>query len=198
MKDIDNDAIFLLKEAVETKMGFSLKAPTNFDALITCVRNSTNETLSMSTIKRLWGYVNQSSSPRLSTLSILSRFLGFRDFDDFCAKQNNYTIADSEFIDKAAGQVKNLRIGDELILEWKPDRYCKLRYEDDDLFVVLSAIHCKLKKNDRFRASFIALGHPLYASELMRDGVCLNDYVAGKASGIQSISIKHARKRKEE
>ena len=82
MKDIDDDAIFLLKKEVENKMGFSLKAPTNFDALISRVLKETGETLSISTIKRLWGYVSQSSTPRLSTLSILSRFVGYRDFDD--------------------------------------------------------------------------------------------------------------------
>ena len=47
MKDIDDDAIFLLKKEVENKMGFSLKAPTNFDALISRVLKETGETLSV-------------------------------------------------------------------------------------------------------------------------------------------------------
>lgn len=191
MKDIDDDAIFLLKREVENKMGFSLKAPTNFDALIARVQNETNETLSMSTIKRLWGYVSQSSSPILSTLSILSRFLGYRDFDDFCAKERIYTCADSDFISQSGGQVKYLHIGDELVLKWKPGHFCEIRYEDTNKFRVINAISCKLQKNDTFSTSFIAVGHPLYATELMRGGECLNDYVAGKTFGLQSIIIKH-------
>jgi hypothetical protein len=198
MKDIDDDAIFLLKKEVENKMGFSLKAPTNFNALITRVMNETGEMLSISTIKRLWGYVNQPSSPRLSTLSILSRFLRFRDFDDFCLKKRIYTSVDSEFISLTSGEVKDLRIGDELMLEWKPDRFCRIRYEEEDQFKVVNAINCKLQKNDRFHASFVAVGHPLYATELMRGDECLNDYVAGKNSGLLAISIKHAEEKNKE
>ena len=192
MKDIDDDAIFLLKKEVENKMGFSLKAPTNFDALISRVLKETGETLSISTIKRLWGYVSQSSTPRLSTLSILSRFVGYRDFDDFCLKKRIYTSEDSDFIYQTGEQVKDLQIGDELTLEWKPDRFCRIRYEKKDCFRVINAINCKLMKDDTFRASFVAIGHPLYVTELVRNGEFMNDYVAGKTSGLLSISIKHA------
>ena len=192
MKDIDDDAIFLLKKEVENKMGFSLKAPTNFDALISKVLKETGETLSISTIKRLWGYVSQSSTPRLSTLSILSRFVGYRDFDDFCLKKRIYTSEDSDFIYQTGEQVKDLQIGDELTLEWKPDRFCRIRYEKKDCFRVINAINCKLMKDDTFRASIVAVVHPLYVTELVRNGEFMNDYVAGKTSGLLSISIKHA------
>lgn len=197
MKNIDDDAVFLLKKEVEHKMGFSLKAPTNFDALIARVSEEDGETLSMSTIKRLWGYVSSANAPRLSTLSILSSFLGFRDFDDFCIKRRIYTSEDSDFITSAEGQTKGLHVGDELMLEWRPDRFCRLRYESKDCFKVINSINCKLLKGDTFRASFVAVGHPLFVTELMRGGECLNDYVAGKSSGLLSVNIRHTSEEEE-
>lgn len=192
MKNIDDDTIFLLRKEVENEMGFSLKAPTNFDALITRVQKKTGESLSLSTIKRLWGYVDSTNSPRLSTLSILSRYLGYRDFDDFCLKKSVYTSEDSAFISLTNDQVKDLQKGDELMLEWKPDRFCRIRYETKDKFKVINAVNCKLQKGDTFLASFVAVGHPLFATDLVRDGKRISNYVAGKSSGILSISIKHA------
>lgn len=40
--------------------------------------------ISLSTLKRLWGYVPYTSRPRLTTLNILSRYVGYRDFSAFC------------------------------------------------------------------------------------------------------------------
>lgn len=191
MNSIDDDAVFLLRKSVENKMGFSLKSPTNFDALIARVMDENCETLSLSTIKRLWGYIDSPTTPRLSTLSILSRFVGCRDFDDFCRKKCIFTTEDSEFISLAGEEVKGFRIGDELMLEWKPGRFCRIKYVDTDTFRVASAINCKLMKGDTFRATFVAVGHPLYVTDLMRGGVHLRDYVAAKKSGLTSVNIKH-------
>lgn|SRR5574344_635155 len=190
MKDIDSDALLLLKKEVEDKMGYSLKAPTNFDALISRVEREINETLSLSTVKRLWGYVTSTKSPRLSTLSILSRFLGYRDYDDFCIKKHIFVSEDSYFITKSGEITTNISVGDELSLEWEPDRFCRIKCEGKDKYRVVKAINCKLHEGDTFCASFFAVGHPLYVSELIRDEKRLSNYVAGKTSGITSIDIK--------
>lgn len=191
MRIIDEDALYLLKRNVEYKMGFSLKAPNNFEALISNVFKVTGEKLSLSTIKRIWGYVNESNIPRLSTLSILSRFLGYRDYDDFCEKKHIYTTADSEFISQEGEQIKDLNVGDELTLEWKPDRFCRIKYEQEDTFRVINAINCKLMIGDTFSSSFIAAGHPMFVTNLIRNGNKLNDYIAGRKSGLQTVNVKH-------
>lgn len=75
-----------LRAAVEQKMGKPLLTPGDFDELSLRIKMQTGEDLSLSTIKRLWGYTRPCASPRFRTLSVLSRFLGFRDWDDWLAQ----------------------------------------------------------------------------------------------------------------
>ena len=59
-----------LKEAVEKTVGKKMNTPRDFDLLSIYVYNLTNEHLSSTTLKRLWGYQidQKESSPRILTL----------------------------------------------------------------------------------------------------------------------------------
>jgi len=74
---------FLLSE-VEKAYGRGVHTTTDFEALSVVIEHDINERLSCSTLKRLWGYVSNHSSPSLATLNILSRYVGKRDFLAFC------------------------------------------------------------------------------------------------------------------
>jgi hypothetical protein len=197
MENIDNDLIFLLLKNVERKMGFSMKAPSNFDSLILRINEATSENLSQSTLKRLWGYIDSNQRPRLSTLSILARFIGYKDWDDFCEKKQVYHCDNSGFISKDGECMTELRAGDELGLEWTPDRYCHIRCDAPGSFTVLNAVNSKLQTGDTFSASLFAVGHPLYMSNFFRDGKSMPPYVAGAKSGLTSVKLV-AKAKKEE
>ena len=78
MNDNNVDIKELLRQ-VENKLGRSLATPSDFDALLLSVFQTTGERMSISTIKRLVGYVNDSHEPSNATLSVLARYLGYRD-----------------------------------------------------------------------------------------------------------------------
>ena len=67
----------LLSE-VERKYGRRIATSTDFEALSVVIEHEINEMISASTLKRLWGYVSSNPSPRVSTLDILSRYVGSR------------------------------------------------------------------------------------------------------------------------
>lgn len=78
---IEDKYLDCLKEAVEKTVGKKMNTPRDFDLLSIYVYNLTNEHLSSTTLKRLWGYQidQKESSPRILTLDTLARTAGFKD-----------------------------------------------------------------------------------------------------------------------
>ncbi|MDD5820332.1 MAG: hypothetical protein PUC96_07590, partial [Bacteroidales bacterium] len=72
-----------LLQMVEKTYGRKLDTTTDFESLSIIIENKTGELLSSSTLKRLYGYVSMKPVPRKSTLDVLSRFIGYRSFEDF-------------------------------------------------------------------------------------------------------------------
>ncbi|MCR4852732.1 MAG: hypothetical protein K5893_03985 [Prevotella sp.] len=89
-----NALIALLKEKVETVVGRHIKTPKDFELLSQRLLDETTVQISATTLKRLWGYVNEDVSPRTSTLDTLSRFVGY---DDWAA----FVIANEHLIEPA-------------------------------------------------------------------------------------------------
>ena len=73
---------YLLAE-VEKRYGRRLSTSADFEALSVVVEHESGELLSASTLKRLWGYVTLKPTPRISTLNVLARYIGKRDFNAF-------------------------------------------------------------------------------------------------------------------
>lgn len=73
-----------LKKEVLRKFGRTVEAAADFDALSAAIQQSISETLSSSTLKRVFGYVKYDAEPSATTLSILSRYVGYAGWSDFC------------------------------------------------------------------------------------------------------------------
>lgn len=84
--EIKENDIALLRQKIEEKVGRQMYTPKDFEHLSTCIFNELHESVSPSTLKRMWGYVSTSSMPRESTLDILSQFLGYDDWQAYCDK----------------------------------------------------------------------------------------------------------------
>ena len=172
-----------LKQAIEKKIGRTLRTPADFDFLILKMEEEGTETLSQSTLKRIWNYVSASSSTRFSTLSVLARFLGFFDFSDFCRSIE----IESDFLTGMEVRSSDLRINDMVKISWLPDRMCSLRYLGNNRFIVVESQNAKLLPGDTFSTLVFRLKHPLYATELCRSGYNMHSYVAALRHGLSEI-----------
>lgn len=76
-----------LKKAVVAAFGQTLDAPTDYERLSTNIQLKTGELISVSTLKRLFGYIKPGTIPRPSTLSVLARYVGSTGWSDFCSKE---------------------------------------------------------------------------------------------------------------
>lgn len=179
---------YLLK-CVERRMGRPIKSPTDFNLLSLRIYETLQEQLSASTLKRIWGYISTEHTPRYSTLSTLSRFVGCEDWDDFCASQKSPEVDESGFISCQQVDSSTLAVGDRLELRWCPDRRCVIIYNGNDGFTVQESIGAKIVAGDTFRAMSFVLGHPLYITDLRHGGEHPQSYVAGSRHGLTSIIL---------
>ena len=79
-------ALAKLRELIEGAVERKMKTPKDFEFLSECIFEKYHEKISPTTLKRLWGYLSESTTPRKSTLDILSMFVGYDNWKDFCKK----------------------------------------------------------------------------------------------------------------
>ena len=80
---VTDNELARLREAIEQKVGRKIRTPKDFDYLYSCIYDKCGTMVSISSLKRIWGYVATDSSPRLSTLDPLAQFVGYSDWDAF-------------------------------------------------------------------------------------------------------------------
>lgn len=179
-----------LRHMVEARLGYTPKTPMALDKLGLLIHSTTGETISLSTLKRLWGYVPSKHVPSYHVLSILARFCGFKDWDDFTAacEKGKPDPAGSGFLSSQCIESSGLTVGDLIVLEWAPAKGCTLQW-DGNRFHVLQAHNIKLREGDSFFAGLFCVGEPFYATGVKRADRELPAYCGAAHKGIMSIKI---------
>lgn len=90
------EAIEQLRNAVERTIGKTLETNKDFERLSNSIYDKTHVSISATTLKRIWGYLSEGVTPRRYTLDQLARFIGFDDFDAFCASLESDKAPESD------------------------------------------------------------------------------------------------------
>lgn len=174
-----------LKDEICRVYGKPVKNPSDFEGLASAVENAVAQPVSVSTLKRLWGYVSYGSEPRSSTLDILSRYVGRDDFRALCLElQQTSSFFEAEKV--VSSQIKE---GTVIELGWMPDRTVKMEYMGTDKYVVKESLNSKLKEGDIIETAQFIKGQPLFIGSVLRDGQQLQAYVAGKSKGLTKLIV---------
>ena len=131
---------------VEKKFHKAVTTSSDFTALSEDIENETKENVSVSTLKRMWGYVSMNPNPRESTLDVLSRYVGQKDFKNFCHYLKPSEASQSSFFTTDFVNARDLEPGAVLEIGWNPDRLVRLRHLDDLNFEVISSLNSKLRE----------------------------------------------------
>lgn len=194
MMDVYKPEIAELLVLVEKTYPKSLHTSTDFDEFSLHLKREMNESVSTSTLKRLWGYVGDSHLPRMQTLDVLARYIGHAGFKQFCAWLKTSTAYNSSFFSAHQISARELEPGSEVEIGWSPNRYLRLRYQGNDLFEVEEARQSKLLEGDRFEAVSFLMGQPLFLPYVLRGGTRLSPFIAGRNGGLTLLnSLKHGR-----
>lgn len=173
---------------VENRYQRPLHTSTDFDEFSFYLKQQVNDVVSTSTLKRLWGYVNDSHLPRMRTLDILSRYVGHTNFKQFCNWLKTSNVYNSSFFSAYQVLTKDLGPGTELEIGWSPNRYLRLRYEGNDLFEVKESHQSKLLVGDRFEVVSFMMGQPLFLPYVWRSGERLSSFLAGRNGGLTLLN----------
>ena len=195
-KETNNKEFFIgrLKECIENVAGFSMRTPRDFTLLASIIFNETKNQVSPTTLKRLWGYLQEKEqqASRTSTLNILSIYIGYPDYDTFCKYQQVAGECDSNFLLNNCLQTRSLLKGDKVRLMWQPDRCITIEYIGLCMFKVLESKNSKLSKGDTFICERFVENSPLMLSNLIHDNSNPVNYICGKRNGIKYQLITKA------
>lgn len=186
----NENEIILLRTMVEESVSRKMKSPADFQFLTGVIQERCKETLAVSTLKRLWGYVDGYDTTRFSTLSILARCVGFRDWDDFLLNHNRGGES-SQPVVGCAFYSSEFAVGQRIKITWAPDRRVVLQYLDGESFEVVESENSKLKVGDTFHCSCMILGEPLYLDNFVRDHKPPVLFVVGNKGGLTGVELIH-------
>lgn len=172
-----------LRQAVEDHYGQAINSPTDFAGLCDQLVLAQGEQISVSTLKRVWGYVTGYATIRVSTLNILSRYAGCRDWRDFCD-----TLANPDVSDFPAGDVvvlSTLKVGDNVEVKWSPGRRIVAQYLGQGRMRVIESQRSKLAVGTTFSCNGFVNGEQLILTQVETSSAeQALTYVCGKRGGI--------------
>ena len=134
MNDNGNTAaIANLRREIETAVNHRIATPKDFDALREMIFSRLHILVSATTLKRIWGYIDDNVSTRRGTLDILARYLGYADFEAFAngATADGGELPSNPIMSRRIDVDEQLQPGDLLRLTWQPGRVCDVEYRGE-------------------------------------------------------------------
>jgi len=170
-----------LCQLVEKTAGRKMKSHRNFLWLADELERRTGHRLSPTTLKRIWGYVDEPGEPSQFSLDVLAQYAGLANYDAFLHLQEEPS---SDLFLAGGITEKNFRDGMRLRLRWQPNRVCLVEYQGGGRWKVLEAQNGTLSVGDIFSCHVFIMHEPLYIDDLVHEGQEYLGYVAGSHSGI--------------
>lgn len=180
MNDIEK-----LRKDIEAALSHPLQTPRDFNHLSKRIYARLHVMVSATTLRRLWGYQSDGGRPRINTLNILARFLGYRDIEEY---HQNAMLPEGQQSDPVYSRklsvTEELHPGDHVRLTWHPGRVCDIEYLGGLDFRVVASEKTRLHPGDTFQCSLVVEGEPLYLDHLIQEGRAPIAYVCGKKNGV--------------
>ena len=173
---------------IERRFGKEVRYPSDCDALSQSIYDATGERIGVTTLKRLFGFVEYRHVPRAATLDVLAKYLGYEDFSQLKESANNDVVI-SEFSDVEMVESGSLRPGDSVIVRYVPDRMIKFRFTGGTSFIVEESVNSKLHEGDKVDIASFVKGFSLLVNNVERDGENLGSYTGAKQGGLKEITV---------
>lgn len=193
-KELEN-----LRNDIRELAGFHDKtlSPSDFDLLEQNIKKELPQSaINAKTLKRFFGYdrTNEDSFIRLYTLDVLSRYLGYENWNAYLEHLRLLEGSGSGDFKGEEINAEDLSIGDTLRITWQPNRKSTLKYLGNQKFEVAETENSKWQVGDTFQCRHFISGKPLYVDNLTdKDDVLKSAmYVVGEKGGVQFQPIKKA------
>ena len=171
-----------ITELLREKSGNEIRLSRDCELLALDVESVTGEHIGVNTMKRLLGFIADEREPRISTLDIIARYLGYDDWEALRLMDAN--SSNSSFDDRDEYLACYLEIGQRVLVSYPPNRTLTIENQGDNHFIVLESENSKLLKGDQLTLTHLVRGYPLLVADVMREGSSLGAFTAGKSQGI--------------
>ncbi len=177
----------IIKELIERKLGKEIRYSSDFEHLSFDIEKHTKQRVGVNTMKRLFGELEGIKEPRLYTLDTVARYLDFKNWDEMLESLDEKGNSDFSTIEEI--EMGNLNTGNQIRFQYSPDREVLIEYIEKNLFKVIESLNSKLKINDIIEIDHFVLKYPLMVNNVIRNGISLGKFTAGKVSGITKLEL---------
>lgn len=187
----------ITKQHIEERLGKAIRYPSDYEQLAYDIERTTRQRISVNTIKRLLGAIESVREPRLFTLDIVAKYLGFENWDVYIltlSKEGNsqfekVDIVDSDICHEIVVSDLKEGKGTQVEFQYYPDRKIILQHGIGKEFTVISSTNSKLKIGDVVEINNFYLNYPLIINRVVRNGLNIGRFTAGKISGLTYLRI---------
>ena len=172
---------------IEEALGKEIRTPKDFEMLRERIYDRLRILISATTLKRVWGYLDDGVQSRQGTMDILARFIGYQNYEDYEANAATYKheAQSSPVMSRKLNVAEELESGDRVRITWHPNRVCETTYLGGLTFSVHASRNTRIKEGNTFQCSLFIEGEPLYIDNLIQENRPPVAYVCGKKSGIR-------------
>lgn len=147
-------------EHLKEKSDLTFDKASDFSTLASFIANETKHTIGVTTLKRLFGYIEDARETNQSTLNIIAQYLGYKSWDLYI---NSFRIDSTWNDDQDTIWIENLMIGTKIEVMYLNRCVC---------FVVIEHDGFKALKVDSANNSSLKIGDIAFIDRL-RKGECL-------------------------
>lgn len=184
----DSPQVAALKIAVEKRIGHIIESRADFTHLASAIERVTHEHLAENTLRRIWGKLDGYDTVFTRTLDVLSRFVGFHHWTDFCDDIKKKSCSESDLVKRASTiKVEDLQPGDRIRIGWLPDRECIIEFQGGRTFKAIDCKNSTLQTGDSFECSVMLKNYPLFVDNLFHGGELCQRYSMGLDNGLITL-----------
>ena len=181
----DSIEIVALKNAVEERFGRSIETRTDFSLLASDIELVTRDHLADNTLRRLWGRISGYDTVFVRTLDVLSRYIDYKSFSDFCNSLHESEHRESKIVTEGLTiKTEELTPGERIRIGWLPNRLCTVEYIGGRMFKAIECKNSTLQEDDTFECSIMIKGYPLFVDNLVHGGEHCARYSIGINNGL--------------
>lgn len=161
-------------EQLREKSGLTFDKASDFSSLAALIVNDTKHTIGVTTLKRLFGYIEDARETNQSTLNIIAQYLGYKSWEVYA---NSFRIDSDWNDDNGIIWIENLMLGTKIEVAYLNRCVCfeVVKHDGFKAVKVTSASNSSLKIGDIAFIDRLRKGECLEARKVIR-GTVLGSY----------------------
>lgn len=173
---------------IEKEFGRPILNSTDCNELRQAIFSKTKRLFGLTTVKRMFGLINDPTENRADTYNHLAMYLGYRNLRDMELDLGD-TFDISMFGPVGEIDTRDLSAGTRIRITYDPKRVVEMTCLGDCLFRVDYSEKSKLEADDILKITHLAKGLDLIVVDVERAGYSLGEYRGAKSGGLTSIEI---------